>query len=155
MLPRRSARRSEVLAASFGLRPGRYQSGEQSNSGRTSRAGDLDDSSALFLATNAIMNGQRKSSPLRALGARLSSALIGRPANDLEAIGRDRKCKRAAVVPTHGNEDPGTHVSASGNHAKRSARHGLRIIHEEAAHTSALCGETWLHSGSNAERLVR
>lgn len=65
-------RRSKTVAAHFVLTPHHDQSGERDNPGRTSKAGDAEVRSALFLAANTIMNGRGQSSPLRKFGARLS-----------------------------------------------------------------------------------
>ncbi len=64
-------RRSRTVGAHFGLTPRRYQSGEQDNPGRISKAGDADVRSALYAAANAMLNRTTRWSSLKAWGMRL------------------------------------------------------------------------------------
>jgi transposase len=64
-------RRSRTVGAHFGLTPRRYQSGEQDNPGRISKAGDADVRSTLYAAANAMLNRTTRWSSLKAWGMRL------------------------------------------------------------------------------------
>lgn len=63
---------SRTVAASFGLTPRRYQSGETDNPGRISRAGDPDVRCALYTAAHALVTRTEKWSSLKAWGVRLA-----------------------------------------------------------------------------------
>lgn len=49
-------KRSRTVAAHFGLTPRRFQSGEQDNPGRISKAGDRDVRATLYAAANALFD---------------------------------------------------------------------------------------------------
>ena len=62
---------SRTVAAHFGLTPRRYQSGEQDNPGRISKAGDRDVRATLYAAANALLMRTMASSQLKSWGMRL------------------------------------------------------------------------------------
>ena len=63
--------RSRTVAAHFGLTPRRYQSGEQDNLGRISKAGDRDVRSTLYAAANALLMRTMAGSQIKSWGMRL------------------------------------------------------------------------------------
>jgi len=64
-------KRSRTVAAHFGLTPRRFQSGEQDNPGRISKAGDRDVRSTLYAAANALLMRTMASSQIKSWGMRL------------------------------------------------------------------------------------
>ena len=64
-------KRSRTVAADFGLTPRRYQSGEQDNLGRISRAGDRDVRATLYAAANALLMRTMAGSQIKSWGMRL------------------------------------------------------------------------------------
>lgn len=64
-------KRSRTVAAHFGLTPRRYQSGEQDNPGRISKAGDRDVRATLYAAANALLMRTMAGSPIKSWGMRL------------------------------------------------------------------------------------
>ncbi|MBY5935710.1 IS110 family transposase [Tateyamaria omphalii] len=64
-------KRSRTVAAHFGLTPRRYQSGEQDNPGRISKAGDRDVRSTLYAAANALLMRTMAGSQIKSWGMRL------------------------------------------------------------------------------------
>ena len=62
---------SRTVAAHFGLTPRRYQSGEQDNLGRISKAGDRDVRSTLYAAANALLMRTMAGSQIKSWGMRL------------------------------------------------------------------------------------
>jgi len=64
-------KRSRTVAAHFGLTPRRYQSGEQDNPGRISRAGDRDVRATLYAAANALLMRTMAGSQIKSWGMRL------------------------------------------------------------------------------------
>ena len=62
---------SRTVAAHFGLTPRRYQSGEQDNPGRISKAGDRDVRATLYAAANALLMRTMAGSPIKTWGMRL------------------------------------------------------------------------------------
>lgn len=64
-------KRSRTVAAHFGLTPRRYQSGEQDNPGRISRAGDRDVRATLYAAANALLMRTMAGSQIKTWGMRL------------------------------------------------------------------------------------
>ncbi|WP_415401745.1 IS110 family transposase [Tateyamaria sp. SN3-11] len=62
---------SRTVAAHFGLTPRRYQSGEQDNPGRISRAGDRDVRATLYAAANALLMRTMAGSQIKSWGMRL------------------------------------------------------------------------------------
>ncbi len=64
-------KRSRTVAAHFGLTPRRYQSGEQDNPGRISKAGDRDVRSTLYAAANALLMRTMSGSQIKSWGMRL------------------------------------------------------------------------------------
>ena len=64
-------KRSRTVAARFGLTPRRYQSGEQDNPGRISKAGDRDVRATLYAAANALLMRTMAGSPIKSWGMRL------------------------------------------------------------------------------------
>ena len=65
-------RRSRTVAAHFGLTPRRFQSGEIEFDGHTSRAGDADVRSTLYVAADSMLTRSSKWSPLKAWGMKLA-----------------------------------------------------------------------------------
>ena len=59
---------ARTVAAHFGLKPRRYQSGEMDNPGRISKAGDADVRSALYAVANAMMMRSVASSEIKSWG---------------------------------------------------------------------------------------
>jgi len=66
--------KSRTVGAHFGLTPRRYQSGEQDNPGRISRAGDRDVRSTLYSAANALLMRTMAGSQIKSWGMRLMRA---------------------------------------------------------------------------------
>ncbi len=64
-------RKSRTVAAHFGLTPRRYQSGEQDNPGRISKAGDRDVRATLYAAANALLMRTMAGSQIKSWGMRL------------------------------------------------------------------------------------
>lgn len=64
-------KRSRTVAAHFGLTPRRYQSGEQDNPGRISKAGDRDVRATLYAAANALLMRTMAGSQIKSWGMRL------------------------------------------------------------------------------------
>lgn len=64
-------KRSRTVAAHFGLTPRRFQSGEQDNPGRISKAGDRDVRSTLYAAANALLMRTMAGSQIKSWGMRL------------------------------------------------------------------------------------
>ena len=62
---------SRTVVAHFGLTPRRYQSGEQDNPGRISRAGDRDVRATLYAAANALLMRTMAGSQIKSWGMRL------------------------------------------------------------------------------------
>ncbi len=67
-------KRSRTVAAHFGLTPRRYQSGEQDNPGRISKAGDRDVRSTLYAAANALLMRTMAGSQIKSCSARQAIA---------------------------------------------------------------------------------
>lgn len=65
-------RKSNTVAAHFGLTPRRHQSGERDNPGHISKAGDGDVRAALYAAANIILTRSAKWSSLKAWAMRLA-----------------------------------------------------------------------------------
>jgi len=63
-------KRSRTVAAHFGLTPRRYQSGEQDNPGRISKAGDRDVRATLYAAANALLMRTMAGSQIKSWGMR-------------------------------------------------------------------------------------
>lgn len=64
-------KRSRTVAAHFGLTPRRYQSGEQDNPGRISKAGDRNVRATLYAAANALLMRTMAGSQIKSWGTRL------------------------------------------------------------------------------------
>lgn len=64
-------KRSRTVAAHFGLTPRRYQSGEQDNPGRISKAGDRDVRATLYAAANSLLVRTKAGSQIKSWGMRL------------------------------------------------------------------------------------
>ncbi len=64
-------KRPRTVAAHFGLTPRRYQSGENDNPGRISRAGDRDVRATLYAAANALLMRTMAGSQIKSWGMRL------------------------------------------------------------------------------------
>ena len=67
-------KRSRTVAAHFGLTPRRYQSGEQDNPGRISKAGDRDVRATLYAAANSLLVRTKAGSQIKSWGMRLMRA---------------------------------------------------------------------------------
>lgn len=71
---------SRTVAAHFGLKPGRFQSGKSDNHGRASKAGDSHVRATLYAAANAMMMISVASSEIKSWGLRLMRRKVRRRA---------------------------------------------------------------------------